>query len=253
MRRGVALSAVVAALVGLAFMQTPVMRQSRGIAWNTWVVTIARVFQIHDALPQPDLSARLEQLTTDNIRLRAEAADYQRLREQLKTPTVDQLRPVMAAIIGRPLDTLESEFIISKGLSDGIAINDPVVVIGSSLVGFVSEIQRNSAIVRTLYHPDTRVTAEVVADKSDNTTPARGLLVSRLYTALFLTTIPRDIPISPGQPVVTVADASTTPPGLVIGTIESVSSREHDAYQEARIKTAYDIGAVDAVTVLTQP
>jgi cell shape-determining protein MreC len=254
MKRGsiIALSALGAILLVLAFLQTPLMGQARATAWDTWITAMAFTFGISDMPAEKKISDRLEELVAENARLRAALADEDRLRHQLKTPTIDHLRPVPAAIVGRPVETLGSELILSKGITDGIAINDPVVVFGSTLIGFISEVQSGSAKVKTIYHPTNYSTVEVLVPDED-TPPARGLLTSRLYSALLLTTVPRDVPIDVGQRVVTVTDESSTPPGLFIGTIRSIESKEHDAYQEARLHVHYDIDTLDAVMVLAQP
>lgn len=251
-RSTLALSLLAAVILVLAFFQTPLMRQARQKTWNQIIFLIAKTFHVNDVFENKNLSDSLEQLTSENIRLKAELEDYHRLRMQLGTPSVSNLRPVQAAVLARPADTLQSELLLSKGLADGVAIGDPVVAFGSDLVGFVVEAQPHTATVETIYHPDVHVTAEII-NEDEGVLPARGLLESSYYSSLRVTTIPRDIPINDGQSIVTVADSGKIPSGLVIGTVTDVQSPEHDAYQSVRVQLPYDIDTVDAVTILAQP
>lgn len=239
-------------IIVLAFFQTPLMHTSRRFVWATWTRAIAKVFKIEDAYTDMSIQNRLQDLVSENTHLKAELSDYQRLRAELGTDTVESLRPVKAAVVGRPIDTLQSELVISQGIENGVAIGDPVVIHGSTLIGFISETQQHSAVVQTLFHPNTYVTVEVV-NEDEEAPPAKGLLQSKSYAALYITTIPRDIPIQEGQSVVTVNEDVKTPPGLVIGKVTSIESEEHDAYQSARITLDYDIDTIRAVTVLAQP
>lgn len=236
----------------LAFFQTPLMHGSRQFVWDGWTRLVAHVFRIKDAYENSTIENRLQDLVSENTHLKAELADYQRLRQDLGSNTVESLRPVNAAVVGRPLDTLQSELVISQGIESGVAIGDPVIIHGSTLIGFVSETTQRSAVVQTLLHPNTYVTVEVV-NEDEGAPPAKGLLQSKSYAALYVTTIPRDVTIKKDQSVVTVSEDVKTPPGLVIGKVSSIESEEHDAYQTARITPDYDIDTVRAVTVLAKP
>lgn len=248
----VAITTLALIVLALAFFQTPLMRHARAIAWNGWVISVGRVFRLHDLSPQPDIQERLQELLSENTRLKAELADWRQLQTELETPSIENLRPAPAAVIGRPIDTLQSELVISRGLSSGVATHDPVVIHGSTLIGFVTEVQEHSARVRTIFHPETRVTVEVI-NQDEGKQPVRGLLESRFFSALYVTTVPRDNTLEESQLIVTVPDEAGVPPGLVIGSVGSIESGEHEAYQEARIRTDYDIDRIRAVTVLTQP
>jgi len=251
-RSTVALWILIAGIGVLAFYQTPLMARARLHTWEAITAASARIFRITDALPNETLNDRLQRLTADNLRLKAELQDYRRIRQELATPSVENTRPVPAVIIARPVDTLQSEFILSRGLMDGIAIGDPVVVFGSNLVGIIIETGSNTSRVRTLFHPDAHIPAEIVNEDIE-IPPARGLLASSFYSSLSLTTIPRDITVAPGQSVVTVQDDLKMPYGLVIGTVESVENLEQEAYQSTRIMVPYDIDTISTVTVLTLP
>lgn len=251
-RNIIALSILLVILLTIAFFQTPIMDSIRGKVWNTVVKTSARITGLGAENLETTVSTQLEELRTENIRLKSQLADYERLKTQLGTPSFDSLRTIPAAIVGRPIDTFQSKVVINKGVQDGVVVGAPVVVFGSTLLGFVQEVEENSAMVNSLYIPTTHLTVETLPP-NEETAPARGLLKSQFYTTLKLTTVPRDMVLQEGLSVVTVSKDSFIPHGLLVGTVGRISSPEHEAYQEATIRVPYNIDTIDAVTVLVSP
>lgn len=237
-----------AALVAAAlFLQTPLLRTVRSAAWTGWLFSIARLFDIGPLQPEQSLMNRLTELTATNLRLQAELKDYQQLKDQIGSVTYQSLRPIPAAIIGRPLDTFRSQLTINQGSRAGVTPGAPVVVHGSVLIGFVDDVFTNSATIQLLLHPTTSLSAEVVSEAAP-----RGLVVGRHYTTLAITTIPQDATLQAGQAVVSVSREGL-PHGLLIGSITSVNREENEAYQEANVTLPYDPDRLRAVTILVLP
>lgn len=230
-------------------MQTPLMAASRAAAWQVWVSTVGRLFSIGSLRLEEDVMSQLSKLRSENIRLRAEVADYASLRRQLGVPAVSDYAAIPAHIVGRPIDTFRTQYILNRGARDGLVLGAPVIVFDSTLVGFVTDLDETAATFQLLIHPATNLTAEVLAD-DEGETRGRGLLRGRHYTSTVLTTIPRDVPIQPGQAVVTSAKELLIPGALAIGTIEEVKSLESEAYQEATVRLPYDPDTLTAVHVL---
>jgi rod shape-determining protein MreC len=240
--------AVVVIALGVSF--TPVMTHIRNRAWDIVVQSVTSIFHIKNTSSSQSLDDKLKQLTLDNIRLHSELNDYARLRDHLKAPAFDSMNSIPAHVISRPIDTLQSEYIINKGLSEGISEGNAVVVHGSALIGFISQVSLHSAVIQTVFHPKTSITAETVVTDSGKD-PARGLITSVFQTSLKMGTIPRDATISTGQNVVTTSNGNLIPYGIVIGTVSVVSKPENEAYQQAVIQLPYNPDTVEAVTVLT--
>lgn len=239
-------------VLGLGFFATPVMKHARGLAWDYLTVASARMFGIKRiSVSDADIDT-IHKLTKDNIRLSAELTDYRRLKDQLGTPAFDSLKKIPAAIVSRPLDTLSSEYIINKGISDGVTEGAPVVIMGSVLIGFTKELSAHSSVVETLYARSTSVTVETVSTDEETST-ARGLLQSKFQTSLEMNTIPRDANIREGQQVVTSNKETTIPYGMVVGTIASLIKPENEAYQIAEVEVPYNIDSLDAAVVLVAP
>ncbi|HSX25334.1 MAG TPA: rod shape-determining protein MreC [Candidatus Andersenbacteria bacterium] len=248
-RNVIALTILLLILLIIGFSFTPIMQHVRNRMWDQIVRIVSVVFRLSNNVPSQSLQEKVAQLQLDNMRLTSELADYRRLREQLAAPAFDSMLPIYAHVITRPIDTLQSEYIINKGIAEGVGNGDAVVVNGSALVGFVSQLSLHSAVVQTVFHPSTSITVETVS-KDSGAAPAQGLLTSRFQTSLSMGTIPRDATITAGQSVVTTSNGQQLPYGIVVGTIASVSKPENEAYQQAIIELPYNVDTIEAVTVL---
>lgn len=250
-RNVIALSILAIVVFGLAFFATPLMRHARNAAWDSWIIINARIFGIDGISISASALDTLTKTTMENIRLKAELSDYQRLKTQLGSPTFDSLQAIPAQIVARPIDTLTSSYIINKGIAEGVSNGAPVLVQGSVLVGFIQNLSEHSATVQTLFHPSTSITVETIPNNEEK--PARGILKSRYQTSLFMETIPRDALVHVGQHIVTTSKGNYLPYGMLIGSVSSLSNPENEAYQSAVLEVPYDTNAIDAVTVLVAP
>ncbi len=251
-RNVAALSILGATILALGFFATPLMRHARAATWNAFVGSTARIFGIRGTSISDSELNTITTLTKDNIRLRHELIDYRTLKAQLGTPTFDTFQKIPAAVVARPIDTLNSTYIINKGIADGVPEGAPVVVMGSVLVGFVKGLTAHSSTVETLFAPSTSITVETLPT-DEGTNPARGLLKSRFQTSLHMNTIPRDAVVQEGQQIVTSNKEALIPSGMAIGTVSSLSKPENAAYQEAVVDVPYNIDSVDAVVILAAP
>lgn len=251
-RNIVALLLLGAIVLGFGFFATPLMKHARAVAWDAWVRTTARVWGIGPIdISDTDIDT-IKKLSKDNLRLHAELSDYRRVKDQLGTPSFDTMKKIPAAITSRPLDTLTPQYIINKGIADGVPEGAPVVVMGSVLVGFTRGLSAHTSIVETLFSRNTSVTVETIP-KEDGAPSARGLLQSRFQTSLEMNTIPRDAVLEVGQSIVTSNKDVNIPYGMVIGTVSSVEKPENAAYQMAIIDVPYNVDSLDAVVVLAHP
>lgn len=245
-RSYIALSLLALILLGFLALQTPLLRGIRGTAWRGWLSVVTVVLPVGQLSIENDVETQLQVLTTENIRLKAEVQDYQRLREQLGSPAFASYRVIPAEVSGRPLDTFGVSFTINRGAKDGVTLQAPVVVYGSTLIGFVAQLHEHTAVVQLLLHPSTNLAVEILGESN-----ARGLLVGRRYTSLAITTVPRDAQLKSTQEVVTVAREGL-PHGLRIGTIGTPLREENQAYQEATITMPYDPDDLRAVNVIVE-
>lgn len=233
---------LVIVVVTLGVLQTPVLSTARGWTWGWWSGVVSR-WSGSVALTTEG-GQRESTLLAENLRLHAELHDYQRLRQQLGTPSFEGFRAVPVAVVGRPLDAFHSLFLLSKGARDGLVLGAPLVIQGSTLVGFITELKETTAVGQLLLAPETTLSVQVEPDG------ATGLVQGRQYTSLWLTTVPRDVSLREHQVVVTEAKPAVVPFGLVVGTITSIQSSDNAVYQEAVLSLPYDVDSLRAGVVL---
>lgn len=246
-RSYIAISLLALILLVFLALQTPLLSGIRGVAWRGWLAVVTFVLPVGRLAIDNDVEEQLRVLTTENIRLKAQEQDYTRLRDQLGSPAFASYRSIPAEVAARPLDTFGVSFTINRGAQEGVTLGAPVVVYGSTLLGFITQLHEHTAVVQLLLHPSTNLAVEILNEGN-----ARGLLVGRRYTSLAITTVPRDAQITSSQEVVTVAREGL-PHGLRVGTIGTPLREENQAYQEATITLPYDPDDVRAVNVIVEP
>lgn len=236
-----ALLVLVAVLAVFGLLQTPLLGMVRGRVWSWWVASVGRLGG-YEGLDK-DRASRESSLLAENIRLKAEQQDYERLRQQLGTASFAGFRSV-PVVLGRPLDTFRSQFLLSKGTQDGLTLGAPLVVQGSVLIGFITDLREQTAVAQLLLAPGTTLAVQV------EPAGATGLVRGHYYTSLLLTTVPRDIVLKEQQAVVTEAKPNVLPFGLVIGTIARIQSSDNAVYQEARLALPYEVDQLRAANIL---
>ncbi len=234
-------------IIVLLVMMTPLVQTARSAAWSSLIRILASLAKIGPLQIENDVASQMQNLLTENIRLRAEVSDYADLRQQLGSTSFEQLRSIPALIIARPTDTFRTELVLNKGIQNGVTLDSPVVTGGSILIGHITKVFEQSSVLQLLLNPTSNITAEVL--EQDNT---QGLLRGRAYTSVFLTTIPRDALLLPNMAVVTRA-SEKIPAGLQIGTIQSVRHEQNEAYQEALVALPYDPDDLKAAVILVKP
>jgi len=118
------------------------------------------------------LKARVDELTEENTRLRAEELELQRLRELYELDVqYMQYNKVGARIIAKDSGAWYSVFRIDKGSEDGIK-EDMNVIAGGGLVGIVTDVGANYATVRSIIDDSSQVSA--MAQQSGDTCMVSG-------------------------------------------------------------------------------
>lgn len=196
------------------------------------------------------LKERLEryaQLAAENEELRAQNERLKALLEYRKEN--DDYRLVMARVVARDPDRwMNSVLVINVGQQDGIRPNMPVITPGG-VIGKVVQVSRHSANVQLITDVEggSRVSAVVQG-------PTRAIGVIDGYDdqhgLLILSKVPLDEKIEPGQRVVTSGFGGIFPPGLLIGTIESVQTGEYGLSLQATVRPAADLVHLDEVFVV---
>lgn len=112
------------------------------------------------------LSKQVDELNAEIEELRAQLIDYEQMKNQnelyrefleLKEDNPDY-KFSEAAVIGRDSANPLSTFVLNKGSTDDVSVNDPVIY-GKYLVGVVTSVSLTQCTIKTIMNPDVNVSA----------------------------------------------------------------------------------------------
>lgn len=153
-----------------------------------------------------------------------------------------------ADIIGR--DSLDAfySFIIDKGSTDGVSVNDPVVS-GNYVVGVVHSVKPTHAVVWTVLNPKVNISA------IESRTRESGYATTNAELSLdgkcMLSGLDKNTAISVGGIVCTSGIGGIYPKGLIIGKVVDIRENEYDISVNAIIEPGADISELEDVFVIT--
>ena len=135
--------------------------------------------------PRQKLALAVEQLQRQNAmlaaqvqRLREMEADNERLRQELRMPRWSGYNEVYAEVILRDPSTWSEQFVISKGLNDGIETGDLVLTFDFAprggtpscvLAGRVVETSARTSVVATIVNPACRLSVTLAESGANGT------------------------------------------------------------------------------------
>ncbi len=152
-----------------------------------------------------------------------------------------------ASIIARDSADMYYSFVIAKGSSDGIEVNDPVIY-GKYLVGVVTSVKPNTAVVKTVLDPEVNVGAYDVQSReygyatTDNNLSAEGKCM--------LPGLKKSTSITSGSVICTSGIGGIYPKDLIIGTVEEVLNDSHTVSVYAVIKPGVEITDLQDIFVI---
>jgi rod shape-determining protein MreC len=157
-------------------------------------------------------------------------------------------RPVNAAVISSPGGPFIHTLTIAAGSSSGIRRNAPVVS-GGGLVGIVSNVFPDSALVTLLTDAQSFVAAR------DVHTGVRGGVQQGPAGTLQLSQVPKQFRVDKGDELVTAGTHSARYPdlypyGIPIGRVSSVGVTDTAAFLQVQVQPYANLGSLDAVAVL---
>lgn len=152
-----------------------------------------------------------------------------------------------AEIIARSNETWSRSFTIDKGSLHGIQLDNCVVTV-DGLVGYISEVGTNWAMVTTIVDTDSQISA--IASRTREVATAEGSFELMGQNCLKLTYLDKETKIVQGDTVETAGFGGLFPKGLVIGSVGEVKLETHGASKYAIITPAVDINSITQVLVL---
>jgi rod shape-determining protein MreC len=207
-----------------------------------------------------DAKSQNHKLKGELSKLRQELAnrqeDEQSYRELTKLYHLDNglsvaaYHPVTATVVYKSPSIWYLNVTIDKGSSDGVRINDPVID-GEGLVGKVTAVAPDGALVSLITDSAVEVTAKIAATGEVGLLQPQvgepGHLLMQVYQS-------SGAPVARGDLVVTSGTISSKgdslyPKGIPIGQVTSVN--EQSAFKSINVSPLANLSGVDVVQVLT--
>ena len=152
-----------------------------------------------------------------------------------------------ARLISTDKDSPYFNFVINKGSSHGISAYDPVII-GNSLVGYISSVGLTTSKVTTLLSP------EIVAGAFDSRTGDAGIISGTADFAaegkIKLYNLSRNCSVAVGD-TVTTSGEGLFPEGFLIGSIETIKSDPYTSSVYASVNPFVDYKEIRNVMVIT--
>jgi len=199
------------------------------------------------ALKKRYAQLRLEVLRNRGLAIKAQ--QYARLLHLEQRPTFPaDYRAVNAEVTSFPSGPFSHSLEIATGSDSGVRVNDPVVS-GDGLVGIVSDVAPQTAVVALLTDPSTFVSAR------DLQTQVHGMLHTGTGSTLILDMVPKQVRVKQGDALVTDGTHNARyrdlyPYGIPIGRVSSVSATDTAPFLQVQVQPFANLGSLDAVAVL---
>ena len=198
------------------------------------------------------LKRELRELRLEAIHNRASALKAQQLQRLLHfkqgATFPNDFRAVNAEVTSFPSNAFTHSLEIAAGSSAGVRLNSPVVS-GDGLVGIVSDVQPQAAVVTLLTDPSTFVAAR------DIQTQVRGMVHTGPGGTLILDQVPKQLRVKEGDVLVTDGTHNARyrdlyPYGIPIGRVNSVNATDTATFLQVQVQPFANLGSLDAVAVL---
>ena len=206
---------------------------------------------------QYDRAFRYEELAAENEALRQRVAelerdaiagqDAQRENERMKDLLgLAEERPELqyrdAAVVRRSSDNWRSDLTIDRGTLGGVEVNDCVIDQYGNLVGVVTEADLNSSVVTTILDPTLKLGGRVA--RTDEAAILEGDFTLMLEGLLRLAYVSEEAQLVTGDQVTTSGLGGVYPPGLIVGSVQTLYVEEDGISRYAQVKPAADIAGV---------
>jgi rod shape-determining protein MreC len=234
----------------LSYVIGPLQKGINGM--GLWLTDRADYFATIDELrtQNEELRAELDDIKEKNLVLVQDQIELNNLRELYaldnKIPGYEKLA---ARVIGKSSGNWFSTFTIDKGSKDGILV-DMNVICGNGLVGIVTGVTDNTAIVRSIIDGSSNVTGMLVT--SSDTCNIRGDLELMDSGYVHLEYLRKDVEVSDGDMIVTSNISEKYIQGILIGYVKNITEDANSLTQSGYLVPAVDFERLSEVLVIMQ-
>ena len=184
-----------------------------------------------------------QELAEENARLRQAMADQ--IQSQTQIDSTAQYTYVPAKVVNSEYRRSENFLTVNKGSRDGVAPGMGVIS-PLGVVGIVKSSSRHYSTVTSLLHQELMVSSQLAGTRTLCTTQwdASNPLQSKVRY------IPRHIPVSVGDSVVTSGFNAIFPEGMLIGTVREFTLTDESPFYDTTIDLASDFTSLRLVYII---
>jgi rod shape-determining protein MreC len=153
---------------------------------------------------------------------------------------------VSAKVVGNSVST-QNNFIVIKN-SQGIQLKPGmgVVDVNNSVVGIITEVDGNYAVVMSLLHKDSHISGKLAKTGETGTLNWDG----KEPNLIFLSNIPKSAKITKGDSIITSGFSTSFPMGLMLGRVEAVYADAASTNYKVKFRTATNFYNLQYVYVI---
>lgn len=223
------------------------------VSAQTWVSDRIQALQLYLTGPRDvaqltqrnaELEAELAHLRTQIIELQQQLGEYRILSALLDfARAYPEYQYVGASVIGRDPSPFFKYIHINRGSDDGLRRGMPVVT-QQGLVGRISQVTANAALVQLITDPSVTVNVRLEPSR------AEAILSGSITGDISLDMIPQEIDVEAGDLVLTSGLGGNYPPNILIGQLTGVRSQDYDLFQSASMQPVVDFSDLEIVLVI---
>jgi rod shape-determining protein MreC len=190
-------------------------------------------------------------MTADQAQENARLKALLKYKRSLTYPEDFAKTAVAAQVVSNPVSQFDQTIVIAAGRNDHIRVYDAVVT-DQGLVGQVTKVLRDTALVTLLTDKESAVTAK------DHQSGAIGIVRHSQgpEDLLFLDSVLKNKVVNKGDLVITAGRlsgkqlSSFYPRGIPIGQVTKVGQTDVDPFQDVQVMPFVDFTSLDSVLVL---
>lgn len=196
------------------------------------------------------LEAKNKALEEENTLLKQQTSELEKLQKLYDLDsTYGQYDKVAANIIGKDPGNWFSTFMIDKGSKDGIKVDMNVIADGG-LVGIVTEVGSNYAMVRSIIDDESNVSAKFMS--TSELCIVKGDLELVQDGFINLTNINKNSEVSEGDMVFTSYISDKYLPEIFIGYVNNINDDSNSLTKTGYLTTAVNFGSLEKVFVILE-
>lgn len=199
-----------------------------------------------------ELKKNIDELTGKNRELLQTLDDMNEIKKLYDLGKTYADYPTVAAkVISKTPSNWYSSFTINKGSNDGLEVNMNVIADGG-LVGIITEVGHNYAVVRTIIDDESNVTGTFRNTTSTTDCNIKGDLTLIEEGLLTVSGISGEADIKDNDLVITSYNSPKFLPGITIGYISDIEMDSNNLTKSGKLNPVVDFTNLNSVLVITK-